>query len=325
MYTKDDELVISMERFASDLKDVNCSSNMMMTFKSNATFQAAIAEWSWVNLNENRTFIIIANYEGCGPKRSRKPWLVNTVSYDTTEFKVFLNATEKTWKEVAHTYKLDWGRFLPSSPENVSSTDRRSLINWNPSFSVDLNQQFHADFFPTATLGPFSFTIGCNDCVSKGTLQFAGHVESDIWNGLSAFSISAIPHGISVGFDLEFEVSGSLPFGGWNKAWDLGAIGIPGFTIDEVLKVGPNINVAAGFNLSAWQGSATLTSGISASIPDQSLAEVDMFAKKAVQIYGWQPAFQAKPLDIGVAIGLGLELFIQTSVELSLDCLGKLL
>lgn len=115
---------------------------------------------------------------------------------------------------MAHTYKLDWGRLLPSSLENVSTTDRRLLIDWNPSFLVNLNNRFHVDCFPTATLGPFSFTIDCNDCVSTGTLQFAGHVESDIINGLSAFSLSAIPHDFSVGFDFEFKASGSLLFGG---------------------------------------------------------------------------------------------------------------
>src|SRR5580700_8697270 len=62
MFTGDEELVISMERFASELKAVNCSNNMMMAFKSNASYSSAINSWEWVNFNENRTFIIIANY-----------------------------------------------------------------------------------------------------------------------------------------------------------------------------------------------------------------------------------------------------------------------
>jgi hypothetical protein len=95
MFTGEEELVISMERFASELKAVNCSSNMMVVFKSNASYSSAIDSWEWVNFNENRTFIIIANYPGCGAEKSHQPWVVSSVAYDPTYLAVHLNATKK--------------------------------------------------------------------------------------------------------------------------------------------------------------------------------------------------------------------------------------
>lgn len=321
MGTKDDELVISMERFASSLKAVSCTSDMTMTFISNETFQAAIEEWSWVNFKDNRTFILIANYEGCGPARSRKPWLVSSVSYDDAAFKVYLNATQKTWTEVAHTYELDWGRF---SPHNTTNSNRRSLLNWNPSFSVNLNHKFPTDFFAAKKFGKVTFNIDCNECETTGTFHFAGHIASDIFNGLSAFSVSAVPNGVSLDFPLKIKASGSLlPIGKYSEAFNLAAVGIPGFTIDEVLKVGPNINFDAGFNLTSFKGAVTVGTGFTASLSNNAIAEVDLFGRKALDISGWEPKISPKPLDVSVAVGFGLELYIQTSVEISLDCLGK--
>src|SRR5450432_22395 len=133
--TADDEMVVSMERFAQNLKAVNCSQSMMMSFKSNASYQQAVHSWDWVNFNENRTFILIANAPGCGAARSRQPWTVNWAEYDPEHLTVHLNATKKTWKEVAHTYSMDFGVYAPASSSN-SSLSRR--LSFNKQINLDL-------------------------------------------------------------------------------------------------------------------------------------------------------------------------------------------
>jgi hypothetical protein len=100
--TGDDELIISMERFADDLKFVNCNEQMTAAFKSNEAYQYAIDDREWANFKEKRTFIPIANYPGCDRNRSRQPWVVSNVQYDVPNFIVHLNATKKSWTDIAH-------------------------------------------------------------------------------------------------------------------------------------------------------------------------------------------------------------------------------
>jgi hypothetical protein len=165
-----------MERFAGELKSVDCSSNMMMTFISNSTFQTAIASWSWVNFNEKRTFILIANYAGCSPDNARQPWLVSDVDYDFSNLVAHLNATQKSWPEIAHTFSLDFGKYQPSPPVS----QKRSVIDVTQSFSIDLNYPLPqallpdtamSDYLPDSVLGDFDFEIDCDGCGSKGSLE----------------------------------------------------------------------------------------------------------------------------------------------------------
>lgn len=118
-----------MERFASQLKDVYCSQDMMMSFKSKNSYSSAVASWNWVNFNENRTFIMVANYPGCGAANSRQPWVVSNAAYGPDNLAVHLNATKKTWKEVAHTYSLDFGRYSPPTSTNSMPTGRSLSIS----------------------------------------------------------------------------------------------------------------------------------------------------------------------------------------------------
>ena len=120
--TKEDELVVSMERFAEHLKSFNCTSNMTMAFDSNATYQHAIEEWKWVNFHENRTFILVTHHPACSTNGTRQPWVVSNVDYDLQHMVVHLNATKKAWKDVAHIYTLDFGKY-----KHPANTTKRSI------------------------------------------------------------------------------------------------------------------------------------------------------------------------------------------------------
>jgi hypothetical protein len=326
--TKMDELVISMEQFAGELRAVNCSSHMMMAFISNATFQHAIASWSWVNFNENRTFIMIANYAGCGPDKTRQPWVVQNVKYDPMDLIVYLNATKKSWKEIAHTYSLDFGKYRPPT----TNDPKRSIIDTTHSFFIDLNHPLPqallpdtslADFLPNSTLSQFDFEIDCNDCGSNGSLELQGHVESDIYNGLSDFTLTVIPHGIGAALDLKLIATGTVPTDTWGHQWDLFTIGIPVLTIPDVLKIGPNLDFSAGFNVTKLLGSVTLEAGVAAAIPDTSRVEIDLVEKEELDVIGWTPTFKPIPFNVDFQVDLDLELYVAVSVQVSFDCLSK--
>jgi hypothetical protein len=83
VYTKQDEQILDMDLFAWDLKSVNCSETMTLQFKHDLIFKAAQASWEWVNFNGVRTFVLVADWKGCGAQRSRDPWVVSNAQFDS--------------------------------------------------------------------------------------------------------------------------------------------------------------------------------------------------------------------------------------------------
>lgn len=326
--TGDEELVLSMERFAGELKSVDCGSNMEMTFTSTSTFQSAIASWSWVNFNEQRTFILVANYAGCSPDNAREPWVVSNVDYDAANLVVRLNATQKSWPEIAHTYSLDFGKYKPSPPVN----QKRDIIDVTQSFSINLNYPLPqvllpdtsmADYLPDSVLANFDFEIDCDSCGSKGSLELQGHVESDIWNGISAFTLTVIPHGIEAVLDLKVIATGTVPTSSWGHQWDLFTIGVPALTIPDVLTLGPNLDFSAGFNVTKLSGSVTLEAGVTGAIPDTARAEIDLVQKTSLDVHGWTPVFTPIPFNLDLEVDVNLEVYFAVAVQVSLEVMSK--
>lgn len=325
LYTKDNELVISMERFAHELKSVNCGQNMMLTFKSKAAYEYIMKTWIWVNLNGTRSFIMVANYPGCGKDRSREPWVVSNVYFYNSTLTVHLDATKKTWKEVAHTYTLDFGDFIPEP----STNQRRFLnVNLDKSFTLDLTAQLPTEIFKTPTPNNMSLAIDCIDCGTKGTLVFAGHISASLFDGITSILLSATPHGIEANLKLSFDLSGSLSFevaGALKVNKKLLTLPLPsGFNIPDILTFGPNVDINAGFSLDNLEGEAKITTGISAKIPDSSVAKIDLVAKHAVDISGWVPQITTDPLTLEAEIDAEVELYTEIAVAVSLLVLGKI-
>lgn len=125
----ENKLVLSMDRFAGKLKEVDCSSNMMMKFTSNDTYADAIHQWDWVNFNEHRTFILIANYPGCAEDNTREPWIVSNVRNDHETLTVHLDAKKSSWGEVTNgvPFKVNFGQH---SRRSQSDVDKRGLFDF---------------------------------------------------------------------------------------------------------------------------------------------------------------------------------------------------
>lgn len=325
MDTGDDELIISMERFASQLESVNCTEEYMaMTFTSNVTYEHAINSWEWVNANNNRTFIMIANHAGCGKDKSRSPWLVSNVYYEPSNLTVTLNSTKKTWEETAHSYALDFGHYAPPAPAAVQQNGSLAKRwTFDKSFPLDLTHQLPSDMFGAINTGDFNLAVSCPDCGTKGQLVLAGHVEVKFFGGLKSFTVSATPHGIAAALNLKVKVGGTLPMGGFSQTINLATLDLGGFSIPGILTLGPTFNIDAGFGLSSLTGSATFSTGISASIPDDSVAEVDLTGNKASDISGWTPAFVTQPLTVDAQIAVGMDVYTKLSIAASLLVLGN--
>lgn len=325
LHGKDQELVISMERFASELASVTCGENLSMTFTSNETYTQVISEWDWVNLHENNTFILIENYKGCGTDNTRQPWAVSSASYDNEHHAVHLKATKKTWQEAAHTYSMDFGKYSP--PQPASSAHKRGLLGMpdisasgSKTWSIPMTQTLPSSLFKSATHGTLQFAVDCVSCGTKGTIELTGHVESSLKNGLTVFSVSAVPKAFTSTLALKLSGTGSLG-STWTQQATFLTVTVPGFSIPQILTVGPNLKFSGGLTVSKITGSAQISSGITATVPDTSVASVD-FATSAVDVKGWTPTFKADPVTFSAQVDSEVSLYVQIAVAISLTCLG---
>jgi hypothetical protein len=319
MFTGDEELIVSMERFAQELKAVNCSQNMMMSFKSNSSYQSAIQSWDWVNFNEQRTFIMIANYPGCGADNTRQPWVVSNVDYDPKHLIVHLNATKKEWTEVAHTYNLDFGQY--SAP--ASSKARR--MSFDKQVNLDLTAILPASFTTSVDIVPnLNVGVTCSNCGTKGTLTLAGHVETSWWD-VQTFTITANPTGVQMDLNLGISVSATDPALSFNPApWDFFTLPLGGFEIPELVTLGPELTLGAGFGIAGVTGTATISTSITGTIPDSSTAVINVLGDNRGATYsGWVPVWSAGPMDVSEKISSSIEVFGNAKVGVALEVIGK--
>jgi hypothetical protein len=113
----------------------------------------------------------------------RRPWVISNAVYDPENLIVHLNATKKTRREAAHTYRLDFGRYSPPAPT------RHRQLNADPKFSIDLNHDLTAIL--STVIGNIILTCTAG---TKGQLIVAGHIES-AWFKIAAFTVTAQPGG----------------------------------------------------------------------------------------------------------------------------------
>ena len=309
MSTGGEELIISVERFASLLKDVDCGQDIMMSFKSQDSYTSAVASWDWVNFSENRTFIMIANYPGCGAAYSRQPWVVSNVAYHPESLAVHLNATEKTWKEVAHTYSLDFGRYSPPT-----STKNRRQFNGDKQISLDLGATLPVDLTSGYGGAANGLSIACKTCGTQGKVTLDGHIESS-WFQITVFTITAKPVGLEADLNLALTVTiEDLDYSWKPDPITFFTIPIGGFSIPELITVGPSLELGAGLALSGAKGSATISSTIKAVIPDSSIAQVRLAGDRGATFSGWVPQFSAGPLQVDAQLFATVEVFAQASL-----------
>lgn len=328
LYSQEDQLIVSMERFAHELKSVECDQNMTLTFKSNRTFGLVQESWDWVNFNGLRNFIMVADYPGCGKNQSRDPWVVNGVTFDSSSLTVHMNAILKTWKDVANTYTMDFGDFTPST----HTQEKRFLdVSFDKSFTVPLTSTLPTDIFSVTYangLENITLNIDCNDCGTTGDIVFSGHIEASLFGGISVLQLSATPHNVGANLNVTVELEGILnldvvdPYEVNKK---LLTIPLPGggFSIPDLITFGPNAQISAGLALDSLEGQASVDFGIHAAIPDTAVAVVDLHSKQKVDIHGWEPVITAEPLHIEAEIEAKVELYTEIAVAVSLLFFGN--
>lgn len=300
-WASQDKRIIDMAKFAWELKAVNCTSEMWLQFHHAKSFYATQKEWEWVNFNTMNSFIMVGDQHKCGRDWSPQPWIVSRASYHAKNLTIRLHAEKSSWRKVSHMYVLDFGE--TRSDRMPSNVRRRDWFDWDVSFDRTFNLNLAAKWprtFLNKTFGDHtSLTVTCPDCGVSGGLEFAGHIEGSLNGGIDHLVLSATPRSLQASLILEATLKGKFNFKDteWaNGEIDLWTIPLPySFRIPEVLTFGPTAKLFAGYSLDSIEGHATVTAGMSASIPDDSIAKVDVFAKDKVDIHGWTPQFEVQP------------------------------
>ena len=330
----DNELVLSTEYFGTVLSNLTCTSKLSLTFNSNTTFQAAIADWQWVNFSENRTFIMIVNYPGCtqNTDNGRQPWIVSNVrDYDEINLTVDFEATLSTWAIVAHDFILDFGSSTPT-PSAIAARDNSYYVDpnsmsrvsprWNKDESISLNLQHELpSTLYSQTLYGLDFSILCPGCETTGEIKLDGHLEYTLF-GPKVISLTATPKDVGINLTaLGFQVSGTLGSGWGDSVFVVPDVGLPGWSIPGIFDFGPQFSVEVGFQLSGVKGSATIEAGFTANIPDSSTAVLGIKGVDSSSS-GWVPNVVTQPPSLNIEVDGSLELYARTSLDLGATILS---
>ncbi|TGO28421.1 hypothetical protein BPAE_0028g00700 [Botrytis paeoniae] len=319
--TGETELVISTEHFSDSLTDVQCNGDLVLTFKDNATFQDAIADWSWVNFHENRTFFMINNWGACAAasESGRQPWIVHGVDvYDEQNFIVNFNATLSDWDDVMSGAVIEFGAMSTSSSSKRTDTVSKTL-------SLNMAHSLPQTFFSKSTNSGLDFSIDCPGCATTGTIDVQGKIVMNsiigIPTSVKSISITATPKGVGANLALGFSVSGTLG-SGWSKDWNLVTVGLPGWSIPKIIDLGPQFTVDAGFALSGIEGSASISAGVNVVIPDSSSAVLGISGVDS-SFTGWIPTATPQTPKVSVEVDGSLELYTELGLDVGLTVLSK--
>jgi hypothetical protein len=307
------ENIITMERFYGMLKSVNCTEQeMTLAFKDDATFAYAQRVWDWVNGAENHTFVMVAGVGDCQWNRRRQPFNVSSIAYDEDTNTARLKAQLTEWATIAHSYDLDVGH-VPMTDSHLPVRDISQDL------SLDISTAF--PFLIKLTRNGLSCALECAKCGIQGKINMELKVSQTQFVPSGA-SIRISPQGVSADAEIKLTESGTLtaPFG-WEKS--VKKIPLNSFTIPGVVNIGPNLDVSVGFEISALEGSASVSGGATASLQDSAIVEVDLLNFSKNKFSGWVPELNPLPIVVDAKLTGGLQIYAMPAVKLVAEVMGR--
>ncbi|KAJ0420335.1 hypothetical protein BJY00DRAFT_313272 [Aspergillus carlsbadensis] len=328
-YSKQHERIIDMDRFSFALDDeTSCNvDNFSLRFKHPLIYEAAKTAWNWVNYDDLRSFVIVPSWKGCGDHRSHEPWVVTKVEFDDDASKVVLDAALSTWKKVMNTFVLDFGE---AALEGCS--DKHDIIpEINNRLALDITSSFPKELFswePETRTPHARLKAICNGCGTEGAVVVSGHVEagrSSTGIEVNKFELSVKPQGVKthVGVSLAFDGEANFRGSTQQPSREINLVNIPlsGWRIPGVSQFGPSISINAGYTIDYISGSGVFTTGVTASIPDTAIANLDLKAANSGQTFGWKPDIQVNPLALNAQVDSQTRLYIEIVVTVSITVL----
>jgi hypothetical protein len=317
MFTRDGERILSVERFRPMLKSLQCGPKMVLAFNSRENFEYAIRAWDWVNEDETRTFIMVADDPGCGPDDVRVPYLIYNADYDEENYTAYLYGAEKEWEEVAQSFDFEIGEL--SMPDPNAPLDKRGLTP-HPTFtkSVDLGvgKNMNGNWFNVDTKYG-GLRMDCIDCGTKGKFRASLRVETR-WGSPSNIIFSVKPVGVRADLGLRMVTNLRKPPRAVSLSYSKTIVEVP-------CPYFPKIKIPFVGSLDCklkWKGGisteghelfdATVDWGAEAGFHDSAIASVG-FNKGDNKFSGWGPWARLKPLKIKGNGRADVDFFIQAT------------
>jgi hypothetical protein len=314
-FKNESESIIGMEKFAGLLKSVDCSNNpLVLEFKDNATFTSAKQSWSWVSQDVNNTFVLVANYEGCGPDGERQPYLVNNITFDPEYFKIFLEAQQKEWQDVAKTYSFNMG-YRPS----LNSSNSSAMAKRDEDFTLSLASNLDRNLFSKEVNG-IDLSLDCVHCGTSGSLLVDFHLDVDWFDTTVIMKVS--PQEVAAYLQLALSAQGTLS-NEYNWQDTIISIPIEGIEAGSFAKIGAFLEVDVGFTIGEWSGEVDATFGAQADISNSAVVEVNLRDLDNGKFSGWNPNLTPIPFTVTAEVGGSVEIYAQAAISLTAEAFGE--
>lgn len=310
------EHVVAMERFAGQLKSVQCTENMVLEFINDEAFEYAKSVWSWVHQGVNNTFVMVTNYEGCADDMERLPFVVSEITYDEENNKAYLNAEVKEWQEVAHSYTLHLGH-MPLTPVHRMLM-KKGVMPRAVDFTMSLESSFDQNLF-SGTFGGWTTSIDAT-VSTTGTLNVEFDLDID-WFNIQSASFTVNPDDVSASLELALTEKGTLLEAyGWQET--IVSFPIQGIEIAKIVKIGAFLNVDVGFTMEEWTGEAFLSVGAKMAISNDAIVVLDLANSKNNQFSGWAPTLTPIPPTLSAKVEGSAKAFLEPNVKIEASALG---
>jgi hypothetical protein len=316
MFTRDGERILSVERFRPMLKSLQCGPKMVLAFTSRENFEYAIRAWDWVNEDETRTFIMIADDPGCGPDHQRVPYLIYNADYDEENYTAYLYGAEKEWEEVAGAFDLELGKL--SMPDPNAALDKR--LTPHPSFTktVDLGvgKQFNGNWFNVDTKYG-GMRLDCTNCGTAGKFEATVRIESR-WGKPSNAKFSVKPIGVRADLGLRLVTNLRKPPRAISLSYsktirEFPCPYFPKIVIPFVGRFDCVLKFKGGISTEGHElFDATVDWGAEAGFKDSAIASVG-FNKGDNKFSGWLPWARLKPFKLTGKGRADVDIFIQVT------------
>ncbi|KAL8722267.1 MAG: hypothetical protein Q9225_001214 [Loekoesia sp. 1 TL-2023] len=302
LYAPDGLPIVLMERFEGLTAAVDCKGDdgaMSLTFKSKDAYDYALKTWQYINEDDDKQFLLIANNDGCGRDDQRQPYKVSNVIESSAHLTIGMKTTIAEWSEVAGSYDLDFGKAALHQP----ARRLKSRGFWGDIVDVGKDAleaaQGNADI-------PTSVDFGVN--VSGFKLQ--------------DLTLSAAPSNFKAKLELEATVTSSKEPASLQSSKELFSAPIPGagISVTGIFKLGATVSYEVGTSVT-FAGKATADFGLQASLPNGAKVVADINNPSSSSATGWQgsslkPIFEITELSASLTLAAFSQPKIAFGVEL---------
>lgn len=294
--------LLSAPNFQDVIQSVDCSTeDITIKFGSASSLQAAQAAWKWVNQAASNTIIYVADDEACAGDKGRQPFSVESITYDSTANTAQLAATKAHWRDFAEDASI---RISGVPAAGNSARDIGKDV------SIDIGHDFSQPIYST-TIDGVNLAIACSNCKTQGTLN--ADITLSLSNGFEASLTTSgnlgatVQVSITAGGSISSPLSTNIP---------IATVPLAGFSIADVVDIGPELTIVADASISGFSASATATVGASASLPDGSGFTLGQGANI-------QPTIQATGLGLSGEVSLSAQVAPVFTLQLAATFLGE--